>query len=184
MLDLKSLYDVYKEYAWREYGLVDRRANWIYVANTVLAVGLGFIIQEQVSLMAQKEAMHRIMEDQYTVTIYSISKLAVLAIPVAAVFINIALWTQLMAASKAAESVRLRWRLIRDDPNRGAGELPYLSFGFHDAGPRMNGLLITSLLPASLIFFWGLVAFVGFCLLYPDLYQSLGVLLQLHGHHT
>jgi hypothetical protein len=166
MIDTKQLYDVYKEYAWREYDLLERRANWLYITNTVLIVGLGFIVQAQIGISLQS-GLSRLSADHYVVSLYNFSKYAIVAIPIASILLNFAIWGQMTAGASAIEGLRLRWRTIHDDPRREASELPYVTYGVRDAGPRPKGKVLTSLLPLALICIWTMIAAFGVALVIP-----------------
>lgn len=162
MLETKVIYDTYKEYAWREYEMLERRATWIYLGNTVFVVGLGFIIQTQTGYAAQDGAMARILADHYTSALLIVSKLTVIAIPVAAIAFNVIMWGQMADAIDSLETVRLKWRAIRNDPHRGDQDLPYLSYGFWDQGPNArSGLVWSAILPVTLSLVWAAIGFMN-----------------------
>lgn len=173
MIDIVTLYNIYRQSAWREYELIDKRMNWVYIANTVLAVGLGFIIQEQLRLVSQTNALDHAMADTYTRALVLASKFLVLVVPIAAIGLNIALWAQVLAALFTAEGIRKRWRLIRNDPQRGASELPYVGFGFRDMGPHAQGAISTSIFLAALVGFWGSAEAYAVITMFPSWLERL-----------
>lgn len=153
-MDLFRLYDVYVEYARRETDLLYSSVNWLWAGNAVFLIALAFIAQEQLKLTAAG-GMAIISDDVYTNTLYLLSRVAFLVVPILALVYNFSMWGFMAAAVRAHHTIRLKWRSVKDQFPNETSDLPFLSYGFFDEGGKVpNSYAQCGALPVACILGW------------------------------
>lgn len=175
-MDTVGLYQIYKDYAWREYDLLESRQNWFYIVNSIFLVAVGLVVQEQMHLFVDSPTAMKISTDSYFSTLLLYSKFALVIIPAAAIFFNIALLASTLSTLHTLDGIRRKWRDIKHDPKRHAGELPYVVAGFRDLGPKTVGWGATALPAIMLVLFWALVEILGMWLVVQGAHYSFPVI--------